>query len=168
MVTSVMPMRCEISACWLCRGRSRTNDCAGLRPDMAAISRQNRNARRAARNMGMSPSKSRCTNCKFFWNGPDRGRTPGRRFRRISRREVSSASLQGSTQLLPAIAPAIIARDRRLRSLQSGRRLTRLPPSASKSHRRCVFSRNRFSSFLVLSNRRQRNPWSGGVRRELA
>src|ERR1700730_10273622 len=51
MVTSVIPILCETSARWLERGRSRTNDCAGLTSDMAAISKQNRNPRTAALNI---------------------------------------------------------------------------------------------------------------------
>src|SRR6202165_3802483 len=62
MVMSVMPMRCEICARWLCRGRSSTNDCAGLTPDMAAISRQNRNTRKARRNMGNASFNVRPSN----------------------------------------------------------------------------------------------------------
>src|ERR1700674_3996021 len=51
MVTSVIPILCETSARWLGRGRSRTNDCAGLTSDMPAVSRQNRNPRTAALNI---------------------------------------------------------------------------------------------------------------------
>src|SRR6267143_5089950 len=51
MVISVIPILCETSARWLGRGRSSTSDCAGLTSDMAAISRQNGNPRKAALNM---------------------------------------------------------------------------------------------------------------------
>src|SRR5271154_6583730 len=51
MVMSVIPIVCEISAGWLGRGRSSTNDWAGLTPDMAAIDRQSKSPRRTGLNM---------------------------------------------------------------------------------------------------------------------
>src|SRR6266852_7969858 len=52
MVMSVIPTRCVICARWLGRGRSRTNDCAGLTPDMVATDRQKSTPLKAPRIMG--------------------------------------------------------------------------------------------------------------------
>jgi hypothetical protein len=54
-VISVIPILCVTWARWLGVGRSNTNDCAGLRPDMAAIIRQNKKHRKALPNMGKTP-----------------------------------------------------------------------------------------------------------------
>src|SRR5271170_1322107 len=73
MVMFVMPMVCETSACWLCNGKSSTNDCAGVIRAVTANSKHNNkvcnpvlrrngfNAR--SLNMHKSPFKAHVSPC---------------------------------------------------------------------------------------------------------